>query len=439
MSRSICFILFGQAQATLEFNWINYGVVALYLLFLVGLGFRFSNHQDTNMYFRAGQRIPWWAAGISIFGTQLSAITFMAIPAKTYTTDWGYLTFNLTILLVASLVSVLFLPFFRQLSLTTAYEYLEKRFNLLTRLIGSSMFILLQLGRIGIVLLLPSLALSLVTGVDVSTCIIVMGVLSVVYTVLGGIEAVIWTDVLQVVVLLGGAIISLLIILLDLEGGFTQFWQVAYTDDKLKAFDFPWDWTEPTFVVLLLGGLGTNLISYGSDQTVVQRYLTTKDEASARQSVWTSALLSAPATVIFFGLGTALYVFYQTHPEQLDTTLDYTDTIFPYFIVTQLPSGVSGLLIAGIFAAAMSSLDSSMNSIATVVTTDFYQRFRKTSDSQSMRLAKWTTAVVGMLDTGFALAMATWQIQSLRDQLNLFICRRAGGCVLAWYLDKKGK
>jgi len=419
--------LLAQINAVPKFDWVNYSVVGLYLLVLVWLGFRFSQHKDTNDYFRAGQRIPWWAAGVSIFGTQLSAITFMAIPAKTYATDWSYLTFNLTILLVAPVVTALFIPLFHRLSITTAYEYLEDRFNLTARLLGSGMFILLQLGRIGIVLLLPSLALNLVTGVDVFICIVIMGVLSIIYTVLGGIEAVIWTDVLQVVVLLGGAILSLILIVLDLDGGYNQLLSIAHEADKLQAFDFRFDWAETTVWVMLLGGLGSNLISYGSDQTVVQRYLTTKDEASARRSIWTSALLSVPATLIFFSLGTALFVFYKASPEELEVSLTNTDAIFPYYIVTQLPRGVSGLLIAGIFAAAMSSLDSSMNSIATVVTTDFFRRFRRMTEAASMRLAKGATTVVGVTGTLFALAMATWEIQSLWDQLNLFIGLFAGG------------
>ncbi len=421
-------VFFGQTTAPSAFGWIDYAVLGSYLLLLVGIGVYFSRRESTtDDYFRAGGRIPWWAAGISIFGTQLSAITFMAVPAKTYATDWSYLMLNMTILLVAPLITAVFLPLFRRLNLTTAYEYLEKRFNLTTRLLGSVMFIVLQLGRIGIVLLLPSLALSLVVDIGVSECIIVMGGLSIVYTILGGIEAVIWTDVLQVVVLLGGALLCLLLIMTGLDGGPGEFWQVAQDANKLRTFDFRWDWTDTTFGVVLLGGLGANLVSYGSDQTVVQRYLTTKDEASARRSIWMSAALSVPGTLLFFGMGTALYVFYQAHPGQLDDSLTNVDAIFPFYIVTQLPSGVSGLLIAGVFAAAMLSLDSSMNAVATVVTTDFYQRLFSATEASSMRVARWTTGIVGAGGTAFALVMATWEIQSLWDQLNTFIGLFAGG------------
>ncbi len=419
----------GSVIAAPAFGWVNYTVVGAYLLVLVGMGIYFSRSENTtNDYFKAGGRIPWWAAGLSIFGTQLSAITFMAIPAKTYATDWAYFMHNMTIIMVAPVIVLVFLPFYRRLNITTAYEYLEMRFNLAARLIGSMMLIFFQFGRIGIVLFLPSIALSVVTGIDVTTCILVMGVLSIIYTVLGGIEAVVWTDVLQVVVLLGGALLCLILITFRLEGGLGDMITMAGTDHKFNILDFRFDWTTATFWVVLFGGIGANLISYGSDQVVVQRYMTTKDENSAKNSVWISAIMTVPASIIFFGLGTALYVFYREQPQLLDATLEISDAIFPQFIVTQLPQGVAGLLIAGIFAAAMSSLDSSMNSVATVITTDFYQRFRPESDEQArLKLAKWATAIVGISGTIFALFMATWDIKSLWDQLNTFIGLFAGG------------
>ncbi len=411
------------------FGWINYSVIGIYLAVLVGMGFYFArNRTNTHDYFKAGNRIPWWAAGLSIYGTQLSASTFMAIPAKTYATDWSFFMFNMTIIMIAPIVVYLFLPFYRRLNITTAYEYLEMRFNLAARLIGSSMLILFQLARIGIVLFLPAIALSIVTGIDVSLCILLMGLLSILYTVLGGIEAVVWTDVLQVIVLLGGAILCMILIPLSLDGGWSEMMTIAIDQNKFNILNFKFDWTTGTFWVVLLGGIGSNLISYGSDQVVVQRYLTTKNEKSAAQSIWTGTIMAIPGSVIFFGLGTALYAFYVSHPEFLNITLENTDAIFPQFIVSKLPQGVAGLVIAGVFAAAMSSLDSSMNSVATVITTDFYQRFKPTSTEASrLNLAKWTTAIIGVAGTLFALLMATWDIKSLWDQLNTFIGLFAGG------------
>ena len=352
----------------------------------------------------------------------------MAIPAKTYLSDWRYFMFNMMIIVVAPFIIYLFLPFFRRLNITSAYEYLEKRFNLTTRLMGSLMFICFQLGRIGIILFLPSIALSVILGVNIYICIIVMAVLSIIYTVLGGIEAVIWTDVLQVFVLLGGALLCLILIPFSIEGGVSSLVNLAKTDNKFFMFDFRFDLTTPTFWVVVLGGLATNLISYGSDQTVIQRYLTTKDEKSAAMGIWTNGILSIPATIIFFSIGSALFVFYKTYPHLLNPTEPNTDGIFPWYIVTQLPPGIAGLLIAAIFAAAMSSLDSSMNSVATAVTTDFYRRFFPAVDDRScLKIARWITVVVGLSGMSFALVMAGWGIQSLWDQLNTFIGLFAGG------------
>ncbi|WKN44201.1 sodium:solute symporter [Tunicatimonas pelagia] len=410
-----------------SFGWINYTVVGAYLALLVALGFYFSRRRSTtDDYFRAGQRVPWWAAGLSIFGTQLSASTFMAIPAKTFATDWAYFMLNMTIIMVSPLIVFVFLPFFRRLNVTTAYEYLEKRFNLATRLLGSLMFIGLQLGRVGIVIYLPAIALSLVTGVDVRWCIILMGTLSILYTVLGGIEAVIWTDVLQVVVLLGGALFCLVYFGFSIEGGYDRIWEAAQNDDKFNLFDFRFDFTQPTFWVVVLGGVGANIVSYGSDQAVVQRYLTTRNERNAARGIWTDAALTLPATLIFFGIGTALYVFYlQQVPDVVQAT---PDAIFPYFIVSELPPGIAGLLIAGVFAAAMSSLDSSMNSVATVVTTDFYRRLNSTAtERRYLRVAQGSTAAIGIIGTMMALLLTQWDIQSLWDQLNTFIGLFAGG------------
>ncbi|MFK7923001.1 MAG: sodium/solute symporter [Bacteroidia bacterium] len=419
----------GKAIVPQSFGWLNYSILGLYLLVLVGMGFRLSRNQhSTDDYFKGGGRIPWWAAGISIFGTQLSAITFMAIPAKTFATDWLYFFLLLSILLVAPVVIRYFLPFFRRLELTSAYEYLEKRFNLSARVLGSLMFGALQLGRLGIVLLLPSLALTVVTGIDVNICILTMGILSILYTVLGGIEAVIWTDVIQVFVLLGGAILCLFFIPYQLEGGLAGMWEVVQEYDKMKILDLRFDFSNATLWVVLIGGFFSNLVMYGSDQTVIQRFLTTKDEKSASKSIVTGALMVVPSAFIFLSIGTALFVFYKNNPAALNVATESTDVIFPWFMISQLPAGISGLLIAAIFAAAMSSLDSSMNSLATVATTDYYRRFfRVKSEKQYLNFARWTTVVTGILGTLIAIYMANAGASSLWDEFNKIVGLFAGG------------
>jgi SSS family transporter len=397
-----------------RFGFINYAVLIAYFTVLVGMGVYFSRREEsTDDYFLAGGRVPWWAAGISIFGTQLSAITFMAIPAQAYGTNWVYILAQATIVLIAPVIIYLFLPFFRRLNVTTAYEYLGKRFDASVRLFGSAAFVFLQLGRMAIVIFLPAIALSAASGIDIYLSILFMGVLSTIYTVLGGIEAVVWSDVLQVVVLMGGAILSLGTIAASLEGGFSGLMATAAAHDKFHTFNWTWDWATTAVWVVVVGNLLANLVPYTADQTVVQRYLTTSSEGEAAQSIWTNAFLTVPAAFVFFGLGTALFVFYEANPGALDPALQ-TDAIFPLFIVQQLPVGISGLLIAGIFAAAMSSLDSSMNSVATVAVTDFYHWFDTDSPERTrLRAARWITVGLGALATGAGLFLATYEIRSL--------------------------
>ncbi len=416
---------------TKGFGALDYGVLVVYLAALVAMGVYFSRREkSTGDFFLGGHRIPWWAAGLSIFGTQLSAITFMAIPAMSFRTDWAYFLLNMMIVVMAPVVVFFYLPFYRRLGVTSAYEYLEKRFNKTTRLLGSASFLLFQLGRMGVVLFLPALALRTVTGMNVYACIGVMGVLATLYTVLGGIEAVVWTDVLQVVVLLGGAILSLAIIGLKLsaaDGGLAAAFTMIGDADKLRLADFDWTATRAVLWVVIVGSAAQNLVSYTSDQTVVQRYLTTKDEKTAARGIWTNALLTIPASLIFFGLGTALWAFYKTSPELLNPT-GKSDDIFPWFIAQQLPVGVAGLVIAGLFAAAMSSLDSSMNSMATAITTDFYRWFRPAaSDRHLLSVARYLTGLLGILGTGSAVVIAILNSPSMWNQYIKVIGLFGGG------------
>ncbi|MBP6965185.1 MAG: sodium/solute symporter [Armatimonadetes bacterium] len=413
---------------------LDYGVLIAYLLGMVLIGFIISGRENTtDDFFLGGRRVPWWAAGLSIFGTQLSAITFMAIPAKVYATDWVYILGNMCIVLVAPLVVFFYLPFFRRLNVTTAYEYLEKRFNLPVRLFGSASFILLQVGRMGIVLFLPAIALSAVTGISVTTCIIVMGVLATLYTVLGGIEAVIWTDVVQVIVLLGGAIVSLLVVIGKLGWGVGDAFAVAQSADKFHTFNWTWDITTVAVWVVVAGNIFSNLVPYTADQGVIQRYLTTKDERASRKAIWTNAALSIPAALIFFSVGTALWLFYRSHPGLLNPSLS-TDAIFPLFIAMELPAGITGLVVAGLFAAAMSTLDSSMNSVATAIVTDFYRRFRPDApDRRCLNLARWLTVLLGAAGVGTALWMANSGIKSLWDMF-ITILGLTGGALAGMFI-----
>ncbi|MEQ9289332.1 MAG: sodium/solute symporter [Cyclobacteriaceae bacterium] len=397
-----------------NFGWLNYTTLACYLALIVGIGLYYSRkNNSTNDFFLGGNRIPWWAAGMSIYATMLSAITYLSQPALAFAFDWQVYLGYFTILAIAPFVVMFYIPYFRKLNITTAYEYLEARFDLTLRMFGSLSFVLFQLARMGIVVYLPALALSTVMGMDIFLAIIIMGILSIVYTVMGGIEAVIWTDVLQVVVLILGLVIGLVYITFELGGDLSHIYEVAMANNKLALVDLRFSWTEVVTWSLLLGSFALNIAPYTTDQTIVQRYMTTKSEKESAKSMWISAWMAIPAGVLIFSMGTFLFVYFKENPELLVVGME-TDRIFPLFIANQLPAGIAGLVIAGIFSASMSSLDSSMHSVSTVVTVDFYKRFNEGYTEQgAFAIAKRTTVIIGVLGTLVACLMALYPVQSL--------------------------
>ena len=402
-----------------RFGWLNWTVLALYLIAMLLMGFYFMRKEKgADDFFKGGGRIPWWAAGISIYATMLSAITYMTIPAKAYTTDWTYYPMLWMILLISFPVIKYYLPYFRKLNVTSAYEILEQRFNLFTRLLASTLFSIFMIVRMAIVLYLPSLALTAVTGIDIYLCIVLMGLVTIVYCTMGGVEAVIWGDVVQGLILVFGAIFAVVYLAVNTEGGVMGCIDIALANDKLRLFDWSNSWSQACWWVIIIGGLANNLISYTSDQTVIQRYLTTPDEKSAGRGILVNGVMSVFVSVAFYMIGTGLYTFYKTHPTELDVTMTQSDAIFPFFMMSQMPAGIAGALIAAIFAATMSTISSNINSVATAFSIDFWKRFRRTTDSQLVVVARWASVVSGMIGLLLALLMATWDIQSFLDFFN---------------------
>lgn len=409
-------------------NGLDYAFLGLYLIVLVWIGAWFTRGENsTEQYFLGGRRVPWWAVGLSIFGTSLSAITYLSIPAQAYATNWTTFLANMGIIFAAPLVVMFYLPRFHQYPIHTAYEYLERRFHLALRIYGSLCFMLFQIGRVSIVLYLPAITLAAATGINIYLCIALMGVLATVYTVLGGIEAVIWTDVVQSIVLVFGALLALVIIVLRVEGDPITMFRTALDAGKLHAFDWRLDYTAATVWVVLIGNAFSNLYPSTADQTIVQRYLSTPDVRTAARAVWVNAALTLPITLLFFSLGTGLWLYFRQHPGVVDPDLR-NDAILPLFVMAEFPPGLRGVLIAGIFAAAMSSLDSSINSVASVLINDYYRRLvRNVSEHRALVAARVVTLLFGTLGTGMAMYVARLQSVSLWEPFLALLGFVGGG------------
>ncbi len=407
-----------------EFGTFNYVVLVSYLLSMVLVGFYFTNkNRNTDDYFRGGKQIPWWAAGCSIFATMLSSLTFTGIPSKAYAQDWVYLVGNFMIPLVAIVVIYSVLPFYRCIDATSAYEYLEKRFNRSVRIFGSISFIMFHVFRMAVVMSLTGLALAVTTPLTPVQSVLVMGVLSIIYCTMGGIEAVIWTDTIQTFVLLGGAVLAFGLLVAGTENGASGFIAAASEAEKFKIANFHWNVidTQIALWVIIVGSVAQNISSYTADQAVVQRYMTTADYKLAARSVWVNVMLTIPASILFFGIGTALYVFYRSHPGKLDPTIT-TDQIFPLFIAREMPVGIAGLIVAAIFAAAQSTASTSMNSIATVIVTDLMRPFNLChSERNYLTSARIFTFLAGVVGTLFGLMFVNPDITSLFDAFVIVI------------------
>lgn len=397
------------------FSILDYATLIAYMLLIIGLGYRFSKkNKSSKDFFLGGQKIPFWAAGLSMMAAQVSSIGFMSIPAKSFGTNWSYFAGVLTWFIVVPIVIYAFVPFYRRLNVTSAYEYLEKRFNKFIRKFIAFLYLLFQLlGRLGAIIFLPAIALSAVTGIDSILCIVIIGGLATFYTVLGGMHAVIWIDVIQALVLFGSIFLCIGYVVLNIDGGIGEIINVAATDQKFSFGRMDWDMTAAVLWVIVIGNIFNRIGGMATDQSVVQRYLTTKNEKETAKALWTDALVSIPWALCVFGLGTALYVFYKLNPEMLSPALS-NDEIVPYFIGQNLPVGLSGIVIAGIFAASMSSVDSSIHSSTTVIMRDFMKGTSLT-EKQNVTLARWITAGIGILGTGIAIVMTFFDINSVWD------------------------
>lgn len=377
-------------------------------ILLFGCSF-FSWNRNSSEYTSAGGKLPAWVVGMSIFATYVSSISFLALPGNAYMGNWNPFVFSLSIPIASWVAAKYFVPFYRNISSISAYSYLEERFGYWARVYASCCYLLTQVARIGSVLYLMALPLHAMLGWSVPAIIVISGLCVILYSVLGGITAVIWTDAIQGIVLIAGALACALILLFSMPEGPSQLFQVAIENDKFSLGSFGLELNAPTFWVTLVYGLFINLQNYGIDQNYVQRYKTAKDDRSARSAALFGGLLYVPVSMFFFFIGTALFAYYTVSPELLPEGIA-NDAVFPYFIVHGLPTGVTGLLIAAICAAGMSTVSTSINSSATIILTDFFQHKRKMTDQQSMYVLYVTSFILGLL--GICLGLAMMSVQS---------------------------
>ncbi len=426
----------------------------------IGLFF-WRRSRSTEGFTAASRSLPGWVCGLSIFATYLSSISYLALPGKSFVTNWNAFVFSLSIPIATWIAVRWFLPYYRASGEVSAYALLEHRFGVWARIYASLFYLLTQVARMGVVMYLMALPLAVIFGWDIRLVILVTGFSVTLYSFVGGILAVIWADAIQAIVLMAGALICLVVLLLSVDGGVAQVFTTAAAAGKFSLGEFGagsdegvlwFNATSATFLVVLLNGLFMNLQNFGIDQSYIQRYIASSSDAEARKSLWLGGVLYVPVSAVFFLIGTSLFVFYHAaqnsgdlpevkrlvarqrlmqqgvYPEyedaaassmtaayrqQLDaaaaqlTEGDVGDRVFPHFIAKHLPPGLTGLLIAAIFAAAMSTVSTSLNSSATLLMSDYYRRFvnRSATEKQCMRSLYAGTIVWGALGTGMALAL----------------------------------
>lgn len=441
-----------------HFTTLDWIVLIAYFVGVMGLGLFFWKRSGSSEEFTAGGRsLPGWLTGLSIFATFLSSISYLALPGKSFVGNWNAFVFSLSIPIAAVVAIRYFMPLYRNGGEVSAYALLEKRFGVWARLYASGFYLLFQVARIGVVMYLMALPMAVIFGWDIRYVIVMTGILVTAYSFVGGIVAVIWADAIQAIVLLVGALVALYVIvtgLPDATGVASGIEQAIESGKDAGKFSLgSWNLfnlSETTVWVLLAYGLFENLKNFGIDQSYIQRYIASKNDREAAKSLWLSAGLYVPVSALFFFIGTSLYAWHQAYPSDTqevrrvvakqrlmqqgvepefidDSGLDFTanyelkltetagsltdkdigDRVFPHFIAAHLPAGVSGLLVAAIFAAAMSTVSTSLNSSATLVMSDFYRRLfsREADDRKLMRVLHIATVLWGTLGTVMALVL----------------------------------
>lgn len=418
--------------------------IIVFLLFtsgVVAFGCSFFKKKGTSEEFTsAGRSLPGWVVGMSIFATYVSSISYLGYPGKAFSGDWNAFVFSLSIPIASYFAARYFVPFYRSQDSISAYSFLENRFGPWARIYASSCYLLTQIACTGSILYLLALPMNVLLGWHIQTIIVVTSVAIVLYSMLGGMKAVIWTEAIQGIILIGGALVCMFILLFDMPGGPVQTFSIAMEDGKFSLGSFGSSLSESTFWVCLIYGIFTNLQNYGIDQSYVQRYHTAKNEKEAKFSALFGGYLFIPVSAVFFMIGTGLYAFYKVHPGILPDGVG-ADYVFPFFIVNELPVGLTGLLIASIFAAGMSTIATSVTSSSTIILTDYYQRFRKhAGNRERMLVLKLSSVGVGV--AGILVAFAFMSVQSALDAWWALASIFSGGMLglfLLGYISRKAR
>ncbi|MCF3108853.1 sodium:solute symporter [Niabella sp. CC-SYL272] len=406
---------------------IDLTVILVYLVAMVLVGYLFSRkNKNADQFTTASGRIPGWAVGLSIYATFLSSNTFLGVPGKAFGSNWNAFAFSLSMPLAAWVAAKYFVPFYRNIGEVSAYTNLEKRFGPWARTYAVICFLLTQIARMGSIFFGLSLTLQALTGYNMQVIMLITGACIILYTVMGGIEAVIWTEVVQGILKTLGAILIVYLVISNVNGGVNTILEIGKANHKFSLGGMALDFTSSGFWVVLLYGFFINLNNFGMDQNYVQRYHTATSKKEAAKSVWLCVWIYIPASLLFFIIGTCLYAYYQLNPALLDTvklqvaaerlgqgaaseqvsalaaTLvpgDYGDKVMPHFMVTMIPAGLVGLIISAILSAGMSTISSGMNASATVFAEDIYKRYfkRNVNDKQGLRLLHIATVVFGLL------------------------------------------
>jgi solute:Na+ symporter, SSS family len=418
------------------FTLLDTVVLVVYLLAILVVATKFVKEQhSTREFFVASGGLPWWAVGMSILATLLSAVSITGIPAEFF--EYGLQGFGIwwiALLIGAPIVIRVFIKTFVGMKLTSAYEYLEVRFSLAVRLMGSSLFILIRGMYTGVVLFASAVVLYPMFGgaVDVILLIVLAGLFATAFAALGGMKAVIWTDAIQLVVVYIGIAWMVVALIWRVDGGLASFWGVAVAEGRDFSFlRDPAYWkfdlfARTAFWPLLIGLTLNALYQKGADQLTVQRYLSTRSPKDAARAMWTDLFGSIPVTILLTMVGIGLFAFYNQHPERIDLGQTGFNGVLPYFIVTELPSGLSGLFMAAIIAAILTTVDSGINSLATVTMTDFQLRLgrKEMDDRRGVMWARIWTVVWGAVTTAlgvFIYLTATENISRVAVQmLGLF-------------------